>query len=170
MNVAIPKPRGALSSKTVLLRADLSSGVTAELGRAAAGFVANGARVAIIAGYGRPGGDINSALSLAQFLEPLEQACGRAVTFIPDSVGPLAEAALDRVPYGEVALLENLRFHADERRDSRSFAIRLSVLGDYFAISGTVPPDPIGWLSALAAILPAPYGALHAYARKDQMP
>jgi phosphoglycerate kinase len=158
---------GALSGKTVLLRADLSQGVTAELGRAAGKLTAEGARVAVIAGFGAPGGDVNPALSLEQFRPPLQAACGRPVTFIPECVGPVAEANLAKVDFGDVALMENLRFHPDERRDSRSFAMRLSVLGDFFAISGQMPADPIGWLTALAVLLPAPYGALRAASRRE---
>jgi len=162
---AVINPTTALDGKTVLLRADLSLGVTADLARKTRDYASWGARVAVIAGYGAPGGEIDPALSLAQFREPLEQASSVPVTFIGDCVGPVAEAALDAVPFGQAALLENLRFHPDKRRDSRTFAIRLSVLGDYFAISGTVPPHPIGWLTALASILPAPYGAMHANTR-----
>lgn len=150
----------SLADKTVLVRANLSDGVTPELGRMVAAYAARGARVAVIAGYGAPGGDANAALSLLQFRAPLEAACGLPVTFVRDSVGPEAEAALDRIACGEVALMENLRFHPDERRDTRGFAYRLSVLGDYFAISGAVPPSPMGWLTALATLLPAPYGAI----------
>jgi 3-phosphoglycerate kinase len=43
------------------------------------------------------------------------------------------------VPFGAIALMENLRFHPDAQRRSRTvFAMRLSVLGDYFV----VPADP----------------------------
>jgi phosphoglycerate kinase len=167
MMIAPTDPMPAMAGKTVLLRADLSNGVTHELGHMAASFAAAGARVAVIAGYGAPEGDINAALSLARFRGPLERISGRPVTFIPESVGPDAEAELNRVPFGEIALMENLRFHPDERRNTRTFAIRLSALGDYFAISGFVPPNPIGWLTALAAILPAPYGAVVALPRKE---
>ena len=161
MSAANPGRGSAISGRTVLLRADFTNGVTEELGRMAATFAARGARVAVLAGYGAPQGEANTAFSLAQFRPLLEHLCGRPVTFISDCVGADAEAGLGLVPFGEVALMENLRFHPDERRNNRTFAMRLSALGDYFAISGAVPPDPVGWLTALAAMLPTPTLASH---------
>ncbi|MFZ1681047.1 MAG: phosphoglycerate kinase [Rhizobiaceae bacterium] len=149
-------PIQTLSGKTVLFRADLSDGVTDEIARPIAAFARAGARVAVVSGFGDPAGDINPALSLRRFAEPLEQATGVRTTFVSDSVGAVAEAGLDRVPFGEVALLENVRFHPEAHRFSRNFAVRLSVLGDFFAIGGSLPPVPAGWIRELAAILPAP--------------
>ena len=167
MTSAGSSSRALITGRTVLLRADLTNGVTDDLARTIGSFAAQGARTAVIAGFGAPGGDVNATLSLASFRGPLELACGRPVTFIPHSVGPEAEAELAGVAFGEVALMENLRFHPDERRNTRTFAIRLSALGDYFAVCGFVPPNPIGWLVALAAMLPAPYGAVASLPGKE---
>ena len=155
---ASPAPASHLDGKTVLVRADFSDGVSRELGRVVAGLAKAGARVAVIAGFGAPSGDINPALSLLRFRTPLEAKARVPVTFIPDCVGPVAEAGLHGVPYGEAALMENLRFHPDLRRNTRNFAIRLSALADYFVTSGPVPEKPVGWLTALASILPPPPG------------
>ncbi|MDP3897727.1 MAG: phosphoglycerate kinase [Mesorhizobium sp.] len=157
MNAA-PQIITGMTGKTVLVRADFAEGVSRELARLVAALAKAGARVAIIAGFGAPSGDINPALSLLRFRTPLEAASRVKVTFVRDCVGPVAEAGLNAVPFGEAALMENLRFHPDSRRDSRNFAIRLSVLGDYFAVTGPVSKTPVGWLSALGAMLPAPDG------------
>lgn len=156
-----------LLGKTVLFRADFSHGVAKETGEAIAALTDEGARVAVISGFGTPGGDINPALSLGRFREPLEAVTGTTVTFVPASVGPVAEAGIHAVPFGQVALLENLRFHPDIKRDCRNFAIRLSVLGDYFVTSGELPRRPIGWLTELAAILPTPDEAVPVLLRKE---
>lgn len=162
MTVDLISHADALAGKTVLLRANLEQGVTQELGDAVAALAARHARVAVIAGFGEPRGDINPTLSLIRFRQPLEAISRTPVSFITDCVGPVAEAGLERVPFGEAALLENLRFYATGHRDSRGFALRLSVLGDFFAVSGAVPGRPVGWLTELARILPSPDGALTA--------
>jgi phosphoglycerate kinase len=148
---------GAISRTTVLVRADFTHGVSREIGKVVAQLTREGARVAVISGFGAPGGDVNPVLSLRRFALPLERMAGTPVTFIPECVGPIAEAGLHRIAFGEAALLENLRFHSDARRDSSNFALRLSALADCFLITGPVPRRPVGWLTALTAILPAPY-------------
>lgn len=151
-----PAIAATLAGKTVLFRADLSDGVTAAIAGEIAALALAGARVAVVSGYGAPEGDINPALSLKRFAAPLAEATGRPVHFVADCIGAKAEAGLDKVGAGEVALMENVRFHPDAYRHSRNFAMRLSVLGDFFAIGGELPPKPVGWIGELAQILPAP--------------
>jgi phosphoglycerate kinase len=148
---------GDISGRTALVRADFTHGVSREIGKVVAQLTREGARVAVISGFVAPGGDVNPVLSLRRFALPLERMAGTPVTFIPECVGPIAEAGLHRIAFGEAALLENLRFHSDARRDSSNFALRLSALADCFLITGPVPRRPVGWLTALTAILPAPY-------------
>jgi phosphoglycerate kinase len=148
-------PASALAGKTVLFRADLADGVTPTIAKAIAALAEAGARVAVVSGYGAPEGDINPTLSLGRFVEPLAEATGKTVSFVPDCIGTKAEAGLDKVEFGAVALMENVRFHPDAYRHSRNFAMRLSVLGDYFAIGGDLPANPVGWIVELSQILPA---------------
>ncbi len=112
-----------------------------------------------ISGYGDPAGDINPVLSLRRFREPIERLSGAPTIFVPDCVGPIAEAHLARVPMGSVALMENVRFHAETRRQTRSFAIRLSALGDHFLVTGALPKSPAAWIAALGELLPQPPAA-----------
>ena len=148
-------PASALAGTTVRFRADLADGVTPAIAKAIAALAEAGARVAVVSGYGAPEGDINPTLSLRRFVEPLAEATGKTVSFVPDCIGTKAEAGLDKVGFGAVALMENVRFHPDAYRHSRNFAMRLSVLGDYFAIGGDLPANPVGWIVELSQILPA---------------
>ena len=145
-----------LTGKTVLYRADMADEALPALATEIAALASAGARVAVVSGFGSPEGDINPALSLQRFTNLLAGLTGKKVKFIPECVGTEAEAGLDKVGFGEVALMENVRFHPDATRDSRTFAIRLSVLGDFFLIGGNLPDRPIGWISELARLLPAP--------------
>lgn len=141
---------------TILVRLSVSPPPSADaLGRITA-LARQGARIAIIAGLGDPGGDINPALSLQPFAGRIAEALGLPVSFIRESLGSGAEAGLDQVGFGEVALLENLRFHPDERRAAPVFAMRLAVLGDHFLDLGETPAKPGSWQHRLAHMLPAP--------------
>lgn len=145
-----------LSGKTVLVRVSLDRGI----GHTAVPIIARvadaGARVVVLSGLGNPGGDINPALSLETYAAGLSELTGRPVTFVAESVGAGAEAGLARVGPGEIALMENLRFHADERRRGKMFAMRLSVLGDHFIDVGDPPAVKDGWQAELKRILPEP--------------
>lgn len=145
-----------LDGRTVLVRIDPEADINAAVGREIAAMAGRGARVALVAGHGDPQGDVNPALSLRRFVQPLEQVIGMPVRFVPECIGSGAEAGLARVPFGAVALMENLRFHPDHHRRSRAFAIRLSVLGDHFVVPGGMPKSDPGWIRALTALLPPP--------------
>ena len=143
-----------VAGKTVLVRIDpAAAAAAAAIIRA---LSSAGARVALVAGYGAPAGDFNPAYTLRGFVPALEAALERKVVFIPESVGSGAEAALARVPEGGVALLENVRFHPDERRRSRAFAMRLSALADFFTVPGGIPETASAWIRELAGLLPEP--------------
>ena len=91
-----------------------------------------GARVIIVSHLGRPEGKRDPKLSLAPVAERLRQLTGWPVTLAEDCVGPKAEhAAADLMP-GEVLLLENVRFHAEEERNDPTFAKRLASLAEAY--------------------------------------
>lgn len=145
-----------LQDRTVLVRCDLSKGLDADFAAGLCDLVGLGARVAVIAGYDNPGGDVNPTLSLRHLVQPLEQLTGLPVHFVGDCVGPVAESGLTATPAGAIALLENLRFHPAAQRRSRTFAIRLSAMGDYFAVPGGMPESASVWIRELAKLLPEP--------------
>jgi phosphoglycerate kinase len=90
-----------------------------------------GGRVVVLSHFGRPKGK-DPALSLQPLAAPLAQALGRPVRFAPDCIGPDAAAAVKALKDGEVALLENLRFHAGEEKNDPAFADALARLGDLY--------------------------------------
>ena len=76
-----------------------------------------GARVALVSHFGRPKGASDPLLSLKQIVPDVERAYGVKVLFVDDCVGPKVQAALDALSKGEVALLENVRFHPEEQKN-----------------------------------------------------
>jgi phosphoglycerate kinase len=68
---------------------------------------------------GRPDGKVNPKYSLKPVVPELEKLLGSKVTFLDDCVGPDVEKAVNSASGGEVILLENLRFHAEEEGSSK---------------------------------------------------
>jgi phosphoglycerate kinase len=91
-----------------------------------------GARVILLAHFGRPTGQIVSDMSLAPVAEPLSKALGRPVLFASDCIGQVAQAAVQSLHDGEIVLLENTRFHAGEENNDKDFANNLAELGDLY--------------------------------------
>jgi phosphoglycerate kinase len=90
----------------------------------------HGAGVILASHLGRPKGKPNAEMSLAPAAARLHQLIGRPVKFAPDCVGPAVEAMLPKP--GEVLLLENLRFHAEEEKNDPAFAKQLAALCDVY--------------------------------------
>lgn len=145
-----------IAGKTAIIRVSLDGGISHTAIPLINRLADAGARVVVVAGLGNPAGDINPTLSLRPLTAMLEEMTGKKVTFVAESVGSGAEAGLALVPFGEIALMENLRFHSDERRREKVFAMRLSVLGDYFIDAGDPPNNKQGWQAQLKKILPEP--------------
>ena len=132
----------APQGKIVLLRADLNvplqDGKVTDATRierlvpTIRELAGKGARVVVMSHFGRPKG-IDPALSLRPIAPALAQALGgRRVVFAADCVGPKAKAAIDDLKDGEVALLENVRFHPEEVKNDPAFARQLAALGDVY--------------------------------------
>jgi len=91
-----------------------------------------GAIVLVLAHFGRPKGERNPAMSLALVTKPYEQVLGRPVRFIGDCVGDEAAAAIATLAPGDVAVLENTRFHAGEEKNDPALAAAMAKLGDLY--------------------------------------
>ena len=91
-----------------------------------------GARVVLMAHFGRPKGERVAAMSLRPLVEPLGELVGAPVRFAEDCVGEAATAAIADTPPGGVVLLENLRFHKGEEKNDPAFAEALAELGDLY--------------------------------------
>ena len=95
-------------------------------------LVQGGARVILMSHLGRPKGGPAPKYSLKPVARRLEQVLGRPVAFVADCVGPEAEAAARGLRDGQVLLLENLRFHAEEEANDPAFAQALAKLGEVY--------------------------------------
>jgi phosphoglycerate kinase len=71
-------------------------------------------------------------MSLKPILAPLSVLLGTSVGWADDCIGPAAQAAVANLAPGQVALLENVRYHAGEETNDPSFAAELARLGDLF--------------------------------------
>ncbi len=91
-----------------------------------------GARVILCSHLGRPGGERVARYSLAPIAVHLAGLLGRPVKMAPDCVGPDVESMVGTMQDGDVVLLENLRYHAEEKKNDPDFAKRLAVLAEVF--------------------------------------
>jgi phosphoglycerate kinase len=91
-----------------------------------------GAIVLILAHYGRPKGKRDPEMSLALVTRPYSQVLGRPVRFIEDCVGEAAAEAIATLKAGDIAVLENTRFHAGEEKNDPELAAEMAKLGDLF--------------------------------------
>ena len=95
-------------------------------------LTAAGAAVLIMSHFGRPKGKVVPEMSLAPVARALADALGCDVPFAMDCVGPEAEKAAQAVSPGGVAMLENLRFYAEEEANDIEFAGKLAGLGNLY--------------------------------------
>ncbi len=91
----------------------------------------SGGSVVLMSHLGRPKGR-DAALSLRHILPALEELLGREVKFAPDCVGDDALEVTQSLAAGEVAVLENLRFHGEEKAGDEFFAGQLAENGDFY--------------------------------------
>ena len=90
------------------------------------------ARVVLVSHLGRPKGGPDTKNSLKPVRERLARLLRLDVAWADDCVGPAAEAAANALAPGQVLLLENLRFHAEEEKNDPAFAAALAKLGDCY--------------------------------------
>ncbi len=159
------------SGKRVLLRSDLNvpmkDGKVSDATRierlapTIRELAQRGARVVVMSHFGRPKGKPDPAFSLRPLAAPLAKAIGRDVAFAEDCIGPAAERVVARLRPGEVALLENLRFHKEEEANDPGFARQLAALGDLYVNDAfSAAHRAHASTAALARLLPAAAGRL----------
>ena len=91
-----------------------------------------GAKIILASHLGRPKGERVDSMSLRPVLPVLSEKLGLPVLFLNDCVGKEVEDALDGLQNGQIALLENLRFHKGETENDSTFAQKLASLADVF--------------------------------------
>lgn len=91
-----------------------------------------GARIVLLSHLGRPDGKPSDKYSLRPVAARAAELLGADVHFATDCVGAPAEEVVTALGAGDVALLENVRFHAEEEANDSGFAGQLAGLGDVF--------------------------------------
>jgi phosphoglycerate kinase len=131
-----------VKSKRVLLRVDLN--LPMDNGRIADAtrieriaptiqeLVKKGARVILLAHFGRPKNGPDAENSLKPIAAALPEHLGLPVAFASDCIGAPAEDAVAKMKDGDVLLLENTRFHKGEEKNDQAFAAALAKLGDLY--------------------------------------
>lgn len=90
------------------------------------------ARVILCSHLGRPKGRVEGRLRLALVANRLSELIGRPVVALRDCIGPEVESAVAAMSDGDIVLLENLRFHPEERADDPSFSEKLADLAEVY--------------------------------------
>ena len=91
----------------------------------------DGGSCILMSHLGRPKG-VQDAFSLQHIIGKVEDIIGVEAKFVSNCVGAEAEAAAANLKPGELLVLENLRFHEEEKQGDRAFAEQLSKLGDIY--------------------------------------
>ena len=94
--------------------------------------IEQGARVILASHLGRPKGERVDKYSLRPVAEHLSQLLQRPVAFADDCIGPEVESKVNALADGDVLLLENLRFHAEEEKNDDNFSTQLANLCDVY--------------------------------------
>jgi len=131
-----------VAGKRVLLRVDLNVPVkdgevtdATRIERVAATITElsnKGAKVILLAHFGRPKGKPDPEQSLKPIAAATEKVIGRKVAFAADCIGEAAASAVAAMKDGDVLLLENTRFHAGEEKNDPEFAKALAANGDIY--------------------------------------
>jgi phosphoglycerate kinase len=95
-------------------------------------LIENGASAVLCSHLGRPKGKIVPSLSLRPVAKRLSELLGQPVGFVGDCIGPEVRTAVEKLQPGEIIVLENTRFHPEERANDPDFAAELASLADLF--------------------------------------
>ena len=91
-----------------------------------------GAKVLLLAHFGRPKGERHSTLSLSEVLGAVEGVLDKEIMFISEVSGPVAAQAIDILRPGDIGILENTRFWPGEEANDTEFAKGIAANGDFY--------------------------------------
>lgn len=94
-------------------------------------IIADGGSVILMSHLGRPKG-VESKYSLGHIVKKASEILGQTVSFSSDCIGDVATKAVNELKAGQILLLENLRFYAEEEAGDVAFAEKLASLGDIY--------------------------------------
>jgi phosphoglycerate kinase len=93
----------------------------------------NKAKVILISHFDRPEGKVVPEMSLKQLLARIQELLGSIkVSFVDDCIGEKVKSAVEKTGYGEIILLENLRFYKGETKNDPEFSRQLAELGNLY--------------------------------------
>ena len=132
-----------IASKRVLVRVDFNvplddSGKITDDTRIRAALptiqdlIGKGAKVILCSHFGRPKGKVVPSMSLRPVSVRLAELLGQPVTMCDDCVGDSVAAAVNALQDGQVALLENMRFHAEEEANDAEFSKKIASNADLY--------------------------------------
>ncbi|RVT40931.1 phosphoglycerate kinase [Sphingobium algorifonticola] len=133
---------GDIHGKTVLVREDLNvpmqDGAISDDTRMRSAMPTvleladRGAKVLVLAHFGRPKGQKSADMSLSLITRGFGHVLGRDVQFIPDCQGQAAVDGIAVMRPGDIAILENTRFHGGEEKNDPALVAAMAALGDYY--------------------------------------
>jgi phosphoglycerate kinase len=91
-----------------------------------------GAKVLLLAHFGRPKGAKHSEMSVSMVLDALQEVLGREVMFVPEIAGDIVAQSIGILADGDIALLENTRFWPGEEQNDPEVARAVAANGDYY--------------------------------------
>lgn len=91
-----------------------------------------GAKIILASHLGRPKGKPDPRYSLSPVAKRLQRLLDKEVIFSPDCIGSQAENLIAKMKDGDVILLENLRYHAEEEKNDEEFAKKLASFADFY--------------------------------------
>jgi phosphoglycerate kinase len=95
-------------------------------------LLGEGAKLILISHLGRPKGQVNSKYSLAPVAVRLGELLGQEISLAQDCIGPEVMEQVKALKEGQVLLLENVRFHAEEEKNNPEFAKQLASLAEIY--------------------------------------
>jgi len=90
------------------------------------------AKLILMAHNGRPKGKVVKKLSMDKIGKRLEEILGKQIKKLDDCIGPQVEAEVASINQGDIIILENLRFHKEEKKNDEDFAKQLARLAEIY--------------------------------------
>ena len=91
-----------------------------------------GAKVLLLAHFGRPKGQRHSTMSTSMVQGDIERVLDREIMFIPEVMGPVVEQSIGILRDGDIGLLDNVRFWPGEEANDPEFAKGIAANGDFY--------------------------------------
>ncbi len=133
---------GDVTGKVALVRVDLNlpmkDGSASDVTRVEAvkptilELSEKGAKVLLLAHFGRPAGQRSSVLSTSMVVGDVEGVLGKELMFIPEVAGPVVEQSIGILRDGDIGLLDNTRFWPGEEANDADFAKSIAAHGDFY--------------------------------------